>query len=343
MVYRFSPGCCCGDCVIFVDDFNRADSTAVDGWTEVSGDWSILSNQLHETGTVGATIIANAASPDVSFYVAVDVPSVAENAIYRVIVNYVDASNYHFAEFEFLIDTLKIRLYKRSGGTNTQLVSKEWGDVEVVGIEESFLVCFSSKIFYASQKYAPYCAWIVDPIAHATGKQAGLGNGSSVTIDYDNFSFERSGDTVVGCLVCGCRCNGDPLPMTVHAQCTFGGNFSPCLPVDVTLDALTIGSPHFFATVEWYGSALVDCLACPGILDSFTVSVSFRCGCTSDGSKDFQIWCDIEEGSQKEACDQNYTCNPTDIVFNTLVWTGYGGNCSNESGGSVDVDIEVTE
>ena len=45
----------------FTDDFNRADSTSLGAnWVEVSGDWSIVSNQL-SPGAAGGTIILRAA------------------------------------------------------------------------------------------------------------------------------------------------------------------------------------------------------------------------------------------------------------------------------------------
>jgi hypothetical protein len=46
----------------FADDFNRADSSNLGaGWVEVSGDWSIVSNQL-SPGSLGGTIILRAAT-----------------------------------------------------------------------------------------------------------------------------------------------------------------------------------------------------------------------------------------------------------------------------------------
>lgn len=46
----------------FSDDFNRADSTNLGaGWVEVSGDWSIISQQL-SSGSAGGTIILRAAT-----------------------------------------------------------------------------------------------------------------------------------------------------------------------------------------------------------------------------------------------------------------------------------------
>ena len=49
MKFATSP-CCCG-CVIFADDFNRADDTDLGAdWTEGSGDWEIVSNRLRAKG-----------------------------------------------------------------------------------------------------------------------------------------------------------------------------------------------------------------------------------------------------------------------------------------------------
>lgn len=46
----------------FTDDFNRADSTNLGaGWVEVTGDWSIVSNQL-SSGSAGGTIILRAST-----------------------------------------------------------------------------------------------------------------------------------------------------------------------------------------------------------------------------------------------------------------------------------------
>jgi hypothetical protein len=76
-----SPGgCACCGCRVFQDDFNRDDSTDVDGWDELSGDWSIDSQQLHEAGTDGALVIAKADVPRLSFHVAVTIPSCADGA-----------------------------------------------------------------------------------------------------------------------------------------------------------------------------------------------------------------------------------------------------------------------
>jgi len=50
MASKNKAGCnCCGtvtNCVIGEDTFDRANSTTVDGWTELFGDWEIETNKL---------------------------------------------------------------------------------------------------------------------------------------------------------------------------------------------------------------------------------------------------------------------------------------------------------
>jgi hypothetical protein len=339
-----SPHICCPDsCLILFDDFNRSAVGCL--WDDRQGNWSINTNRLRESGNSGALIIAQRQVPELSFSVSVETPSVPENAKYRVIVNYVDDDNYHFAEFEFLSNTLKIRLYKRSGGSNSLLLERSWNDVNVIDMEESFGVCLSEKIFWASQKYDPYQVWITNPTLHSGGYRAGLGNGAGIQIEYDNFYLEETGDTRSGCVKCSCRCNDVPLPMNLTAHCTFSGGFAACDPVSVPLQAITPGSPEF-SQGEWYGSATVDCSDCPGPLESFDVYVRFQCGaCTENASRQYQVWASGYSGSGT-ACEvpEGVTCDPLSIPFETIVgFLNEGGACSEQSGDRVDLDIEITD
>ncbi|MEU8525268.1 hypothetical protein AB0C77_06645 [Streptomyces sp. NPDC048629] len=70
----------------FADDFNRADSTNLGaGWVEVSGDWSIVSNQL-SPGSDGGTIILRAAgamdSSDHSAQVTIAATTAASHGVW---------------------------------------------------------------------------------------------------------------------------------------------------------------------------------------------------------------------------------------------------------------------
>ncbi|MBB4985018.1 hypothetical protein [Streptomyces nymphaeiformis] len=70
----------------FADDFNRADNTDLGaGWVEVSGDWSIVSNQL-SPGSTGGTIILRAAgamdSNDHSAQVTITATTAASHGVW---------------------------------------------------------------------------------------------------------------------------------------------------------------------------------------------------------------------------------------------------------------------
>ena len=48
-MHQFSPGCCCEaapSCVLYTDNFDRANEDDVTDWTEVAGDWEVEGNIL---------------------------------------------------------------------------------------------------------------------------------------------------------------------------------------------------------------------------------------------------------------------------------------------------------
>jgi len=212
---RFWPGCCCDlTCLVLADDFDRTPSSTIDGWDERSGDWEIDSNQLHEAGTVGAMIIANASVPRPSFFVSVGIPAVVLNAAYRLYANYLDDTHYYMAEFAFDGTFLTISLYQ----TATLLKQETW-PCEPIGYaasiylylaEGAFTACFSCVELMATD----LCRCHLDPILYAGGRKAGLGNGSTEAIVYDDFLFEELDDTLdlgwcpICAMGCGCRCCG---------------------------------------------------------------------------------------------------------------------------------------
>lgn len=344
-IVRVMRACCChGACPIFTDTFNRTNSTIVSGWTEVSGDWSIASNELHEAGTTGATIIADTYHTVEAFFVWTNVTSVVENAIYRVIVNYLDATHYHYAEFEFLANTLKIRLCNTTSGV---LLEKTWSAVPLVGQPELLRVCFSERIFWAAQSYSPYGAWITNPSVYAGGYKSGLGNGTNVPIDYDSYTVEEQWDANPDCTSCACRCEGIPLPMTLHAECSFSGSLAGCDPVTVTLNAIVVGDPDSTLYEEWYGTTTVQCPRCIGQTQSFTLWVIFDCcrgGCDPSSAM-FHVRI-LAEGSgtiyDYDATEASYECDPLDIIFSWEAWTENGW-CTQQSPEPATITIEVTE
>lgn len=129
MVKRWSPGCNCCTCLVFSDDFNRADNDDPGGnWNEVSGDWDIVSNVLEgiTDGILVTTQLPHAPHRNNyahSFFFTID--SVGGTySEWHVIVNYVDSNNFDWIKIAYDTDGYYPTFYTRSGGTDTAFLSK---------------------------------------------------------------------------------------------------------------------------------------------------------------------------------------------------------------------------
>jgi hypothetical protein len=192
-------------------------------WDLRQGDWSVEDQRLTESGNEDALVVARREVPNLSFYVAVSIPSVIADAKYRVIVNYVDDGNYQVVEFHFSTTTLTIGLYQRSSGANPDLVASDSWQVNWVDTAGQLIVCLSETVFLG--RFEPgvshddlYATCKASPDLHANGYKAGLGNGGSVAIEYDDFSFYETGYTKEGCPKCYCKCPCDPLLDTLQLK-----------------------------------------------------------------------------------------------------------------------------
>lgn len=151
--------CCCTYCrSLFYDEFNRADGTTIgNNWTEVSGDWSLLSEHIRcldsnsvlihdpesiilpngQTQTMNGGYTVNyqitISADDVPPAPVTGYPPPTPTIQHRMLFNYVDASNYSYVElgFENYVDNCRgpyanypwvtLRLGTVSGGTDTVL------------------------------------------------------------------------------------------------------------------------------------------------------------------------------------------------------------------------------
>jgi len=201
-------------CIIGTDDFNRADSSTVSGWDERSGDWQITSNELTEAGTSGALIILNAFHSKLSWNVIVSPGSagIISGAKYRLVANYLDDSNYHYAEFEYNSSTLSItiKLCTISGGT---IKEDTWTEDVVADDMEApwvtFSLCLDPSIFTATliNKTTRFIVVQDDaPSLIAGGYKVGLGSGSATAIAYEDFYAEETAYYNGTCTVCARKC-----------------------------------------------------------------------------------------------------------------------------------------
>lgn len=164
----------------FTDDFNRADSSSLGaGWVEVSGDWSIVSNQL-SPGNTGGTIILRAAGAmatnDNYAQITIAATTAASQGVWcRGNANI--TSGYLFRN-----DGTTWVLFSVVGGSFTQIGSFSAaavpGDVAKVQANGSTIKCFTNGVERIS----------VTDTAVTTGTSVGVRSESTSSLRYDDFT-----------------------------------------------------------------------------------------------------------------------------------------------------------
>lgn len=192
--------CCCPErCLIFSDFFDRADST-VTQWAERSGDWEIASNELAEAGNNGALIIAPQWHSRLTWFLVTGLGAggIVSGAIYRLIANYVDDSNYYYAEYEYDENalTVTIRIGSTAGGVFKEDTWHE--DVvadDMVAPYVNLSLCLDPETFNATlyNRTTRFICVDDDPFTlNPFGRKFGLGNGGGTPITYDDFYAEET-------------------------------------------------------------------------------------------------------------------------------------------------------
>jgi len=225
--------CCHGECWQWSDDFNRAAIGA--DWTVVSGTWSIDTNVLEEVGTAGAVIVTTANVSPTPFHhrvtILVDL-TMAVGAKPRIIVNYVDASTYFYAEWEKTSagNDGTLRLCSTTGGVlaslNTTMaeISPGWGRMSV---------CFNDELFAAEVvglwgTQTDQVVYICDPGRYDNGNKAGIGNGAAIEIRVDLFDIIEIWPPKTNCPECVCTCEGECIPHSLTGTITLDNPSGGC-------------------------------------------------------------------------------------------------------------------
>jgi beta-galactosidase len=112
---------------LLADDFNDGNA---DGWTAVSGTWTVSAGEYLQTDTsgYGISVAGNAAWTDYALRARIKNVASGDRNI-GLIVRYQDSFNYYFACYERSVGVW--RLYKRVGAKNTQLgtdYAQSWAD-----------------------------------------------------------------------------------------------------------------------------------------------------------------------------------------------------------------------
>jgi hypothetical protein len=202
--------CCCGEvvpCEFFADDFNRSNSTDMGSdWTETAGDWSIDSNEAEIT-TTGALLLSTTVNPDgPTSHVAANVKFAASNSRARLIVAATDANNYLFADLHQNGASSVLRLYEKSGGTETLLATYGPFLSLTTGVNYSWYLCYNGSQLTTGRGTAVVSA----AVTGFTGDLVGVGTGATVSgaINFDDFVANRVSEScepcvpVGGCSVC---------------------------------------------------------------------------------------------------------------------------------------------
>lgn len=214
--------CCCApveSCIIFDDDFGRADNPSLGGnWT--SSAFEIFSNTARSVG--GGEAIYNTAHPTPSGSMIVSIDTVLESQgdVYELLLNVVDDNNYHLARFtrNDLFDSV-IALYIVVAGVETLLNS------EVITTLSGTARTFTALI--ADNEFCAYVTFSIASLVTAetnlivNGYYAGFGTQTN-GVQIDNFVFSHHRQTRIDCPSCVCQCGDSWVPpcLNIHLEGT---------------------------------------------------------------------------------------------------------------------------
>jgi hypothetical protein len=309
------PGmpCCCTECIIFSDQFDRADNTELGfPWYDDGPEFSIISYDAVSEGDSTAYLDVIHPIPDTSMVVTMKTREEVENGgvKYRILVNiprlatapHFNSNNLYFAEFERngLNDSV-IRLGIISNGVTTIL--KEEDIIGLLNFNRNFIAIFSDTEFCASVSNATLSfVGIVPPAPFDEGYYCGM-RIDTEDIIVEEFIFEEHFKTNPKCLSCLCKCNTDAtgddsyFAPKMHVRiypdpenCTRLDLLEPC-EFDIEWNRLTSRWEGSHLCCESYdpstGQLWEVLFNCPtidpetGLYDPYTATLAILTGCTS--------------------------------------------------------------
>ena len=196
------------DCLIFLDDFDRDDSTDVENdWVEVSGDWEIETNELlcnDANGIIYNSTLVNYPSDGSGtvcpvFWVKVTLQS--SGAVARLICFYLDTNNYHFVEFRVESGKGIIELYTKESGTTTlrELLWFDWTWSDPIWIKFHGRILQGNLLYYCmtySEDVSPLVwqlgtYWTGNVVFPFEDRYHGCGTGSTGGVKFDDFTVSK--------------------------------------------------------------------------------------------------------------------------------------------------------
>lgn len=225
-----NPGCLCCGCKSASDDFNRANSTDLGGsWTEAAGNWDINGNLLRITTASAIVLSTTVITVSKRVKISVLAKSSASGDLVRLILDYQDSSNYHFAEARISGATGYLRIYRRLAGVETQLATTTF----TYNINTPLILnaCISGSTMQAIVLTNPTTAASRAISANITPFDSGtfgLGTGGTVTgtVNFDDFTAEEVSEECADCCY-GCL-------STLPACCVNDCNWPEEIDIDMT-------------------------------------------------------------------------------------------------------------
>lgn len=211
------PGCCCAECVIFEDGFDRDDSSSLGtNWTETSGEWEIVTNAL-EVDAGDSILLYSGAFTETYFNLlaVINADTVADEA--RLIFAYEDSSNYWYAQARIDTDLVFVSIWQVAGGTPTNMTGElsQKASTTEYGASDDFIlrVCYSSgrlivNVIGGTDPTGEVGIGIVHLLSGALpAGDVGLGTGDQTgTIRFLSFTFEKNFAEETACPFCTSDC-----------------------------------------------------------------------------------------------------------------------------------------
>lgn len=200
--------CCCEECLIFEDDFNRADAATIgSSWTDAGSAFSIDTNRASKSsGSAIALATATKPTPPMLVSYEINITDPPDGYEYWLIVNATDASNYHIAKF-FNTATPYIEIGIVVAGSYTLLASENIVGAPTLGMQQ-FTAAIATNEFCATLAGTVISRVTTKPSLIAGGTKSGMGGSSSGDQFFDNFKFSHHAESLPDCGVCLCRCEG---------------------------------------------------------------------------------------------------------------------------------------
>jgi len=196
--------CCCVEgCIILQDDFDRDNSTDLGSqWTEVSGDWEIDTDQLVEAGTTNARIVTTAKNTSGRGYVDVKIyPNSGDK--FRILLNSDStATAYQYVEAHCTTASL---ILTAGGETRTYTAADGWNINELPIMMSG---CVTDGCLYVQVSHLGFdgCVWDNTVTVSDSRRHAGLMNGGSSELTWDDFIYRQHEQDDPDCPDCTCFC-----------------------------------------------------------------------------------------------------------------------------------------